>query len=163
MLTIYAAHYMEDDPNQSFGFVIHDIARLLRRNFDHRARALGLTRSQWFVLVHLLRQDGMRQTDLAILLEVQPISLTRMIDRLVAHGLVERRSDPKDRRANRVFLTPTVKPLLGRLRALGNEVREEAFAGMTRQERRRFMETLLRIRGNVVAHQSPDEDTTERE
>ncbi len=152
---------MQDDPNQSFGFVIHDIARLLRRNFDRRTQSLGLTRSQWSVLVHLRRQDGMRQNELANLLEVQPISLTRMIDRLVKSGLVERRNDPEDRRANRIFLTKKVIPLLGQLRGLGKETREEALVGIPQEERERFMKTLLRIRANVVEHAATDEDEKE--
>jgi MarR family transcriptional regulator, transcriptional regulator for hemolysin len=151
---------MQDDPNQSFGFVIHDIARLLRRNFDRRAQSVGLTRAQWSVLVHLRRQDGIRQNELANLLEVQPISLTRMIDRLVKSGLVERRNDPKDRRANRIFLTKKVHPLLTQLRGLGKETREEAFADIPQAERERFMETLLKIRANVAERGSADEDHT---
>ena len=149
---------MQEDPNQSFGFVIHDIARLLHRNFDRRAQSLGLTRAQWSVLVHLRRQDGMRQIDLANLLEVQPISLSRLIDRLVKSGGVERRSDPEDRRANRIFLTEKVKPLLGRLLELGKETREEALAGIPKEERDRFMKTLLRIRANITEQASSAED-----
>lgn len=141
---------MQDDPNQSFGFVIHDIARLLHRRFDRKTQALGLTRSQWSVLAHLHRHDGWRQTDLADLLEVRPISLTRLIDRLVKNGWVERRSDPDDRRANRIFLTEKVTPLLNQLRNLGKEIREEALQGIPKEERERFMATLLRIRANVA-------------
>lgn len=141
---------MQDDLNQSFGFVIHDVARLLRKNFDRRAQSVGLTRSQWFVLMHLRRQDGLRQTDLADLLEVRPISLTRLIDRLVKNAWVERRSDPDDRRANRVFLTKKAEPLLNRLSNLGKETREEALRGIPQEERERFMMTLLRIRATVA-------------
>tara|TARA_R110002072_G_scaffold289831_2_gene457119 strand:- start:62788 stop:63267 length:480 start_codon:yes stop_codon:yes gene_type:complete len=141
---------MQDDSLQGFGFVIHDIARLLRSRFDRRAQPLGLTRAQWSVLVHLRRQDGIRQADLATLLEMQPISLTRLIDRLVKKGYVERRCDPKDRRANRVYLTREVTPILNRLRDLGKEVREEALSGIPTEDRMHFMETLLRIRANVA-------------
>ncbi|MCD6034861.1 MAG: Transcriptional regulator, MarR family [Rickettsiales bacterium] len=146
---------MQDDPNQSFGFVIHDIARMLRRNFDRRAQSLGLTRAQWSVLLHLRRQDGMRQTDLACLLEVKPISLTRLIDRLAKNGWVERRSDPDDRRANRIFLTEKVKPLVGQLREIGKETREEALIEISLKEQEALMNILLRIRATVMEQASP--------
>lgn len=140
---------MQDDPKQGFGFIINDVARMLRRNFDRRAQCLGLTRAQWRVLVYLHRQDGMRQTELASLLEVQPISLTRLIDRLVKNDWVERRSDPGDRRANQIFLTEKVQPLLSQLNSLGKEIQEEAFTGLPTEEREHFMATLHRIRINV--------------
>src|SRR6201994_1463690 len=80
-------------------------SRLLRNYIDHRAKARGTTRAQWIVLFRLRQQEGLSQVDLADVLELQPISLVRLLDRLVEHGLLERRPDPKDRRANRLFLT----------------------------------------------------------
>jgi len=141
---------MKDDPNQTFGFVVNDVARLLHRRFDRRAQTLGLTRAQWSVLAHLRRCDGLRQTDLADLLDISPISLTRLIDRLVKNDWLERRSDPDDRRTNRIFLSQKVRPLLDRLRTMGTETREEAFTGILKEERERFMATLLRIRVNLT-------------
>lgn len=140
---------MQEDPDQNLGFVIHDLARLLRRNFDRRAKALGLTRTQWLLLAHLRRQDGMRQADLANLLEVQPISLSRLVDRMVKKGWVERRSNPDDRRANQIFLTEQVRPMLSRLRDLGRKTREEAFAEIPQAELDLCLKTLQRIRANV--------------
>lgn len=150
---------MQDDLNQSFGFVIQDAVRLLRKNFDRRAESIGVTRSQWFVLMHLWRQDGMRQTDLADLLEVEPISVARMLDRLERDDWVERRNDPADRRTKRIFLTAKVKPFLERLRLLGLETQETALAGISREDQQRFMETLLRIRANVAELPSATEKT----
>lgn len=141
---------MQDDPNKSFGFIINDIARMLRRNFDRRAQSLGLTRAQWTVLMHLRRQDGLRQTDICNLLEIQPISLTRLIDRMVKSGWVERRDDVEDRRVKRIFITEKVKPLLSQLRDLGMQVREEALAGLSEKEREHLMGVLLKIRCNVA-------------
>ena len=83
-------------------------SRLLRNFIDHRAKGRGTTRAQWIVLFRLRQQEGLSQVDLAEVLELQPISLVRLLDRLVDHGLLERRSDPKDRRANRLFLTAAI-------------------------------------------------------
>ena len=80
-------------------------SRLLRNYIDHRAKSRGTTRAQWIVLFRLRQQEGLSQVDLADVLELQPISLVRLLDRLVEHGLLERQHDPKDRRANRLFLT----------------------------------------------------------
>ena len=80
-------------------------SRLLRNYIDHRAKGRGTTRAQWIVLFRLRQQEGLSQVDLADVLELQPISLVRLLDRLVEHGLLERRPDPNDRRANRLFLT----------------------------------------------------------
>jgi MarR family transcriptional regulator for hemolysin len=87
-------------------------SRLLRNYIDHRAKGRGTTRAQWIVLFRLRQQEGLSQVDLADVLELQPISLVRLLDRLVEHGLLERRPDPKDRRANRLFLTRTGRQLV---------------------------------------------------
>jgi MarR family transcriptional regulator for hemolysin len=87
-------------------------SRLLRNYIDHRAKSRGTTRAQWIVLFRLREQEGLSQVDLADVLELQPISLVRLLDRLVEHGLLERRHDPKDRRANRLFLTASGKQLV---------------------------------------------------
>lgn len=142
---------MQVDPNKSFGFLIHDIARLMCKAFDKKAQTLGLTRSQWTVLIHLRRQDGLKQADLANLLEVQPISLTRLIDRLVNKGWVVRKKDPSDRRAKRIFLTAKVKPLTGKLLELGKKTREEALRGLDKASIEKLMGMLLDIRANVTA------------
>ncbi len=142
---------MQIDPNKSFGFLIHDIARLMCKAFDKKAQTLGLTRSQWTVLIHLRRQDGLKQADLANLLEVQPISLTRLIDRLVNKGWVVRKKDPVDRRAKRIFLTAKVKPLTGKLLELGKKTREEALKGLDKTNIDKLMGMLLDIRANVTA------------
>ena len=105
----------------------------------------------------------MRQADLAALLEMQPISLTRLIDRLVKKGYVERRCDPKDRRANRDYLTRELTPILNRLRDLGNEMRDEALSGIPIEERTRFMDTLLRIRANITGIPSTVETSQEQD
>ena len=94
----------------TLGFLIADVSRLIRRRFDERARLIGATRAQWRTLVVLSRHEGINQGGLAELLEVEPITLCRMIDRLEEAGLVERRRDPGDRRAWRIYLTDKARP-----------------------------------------------------
>ncbi len=133
----------------TFGFLLHDIARLMRKRFDQRARGLGLTRAQWQVLAHLARHEGINQVGLAEILEVEPITLGRLIDRMEEAGWVERRPHPSDRRARLLYLTAKAQPVFARMRALGEEVRGEALAGLSQAERDRLMETLIAIRGNL--------------
>src|SRR5262245_26297396 len=109
---------MPYDPERSFGFILHDIARLMRKRFDQRARALGLSRSQWQVLAHLSRHQGINQSGLAEILEIENITLGRLIDRMEEAGWVERRPDPNDRRARRLYMTEKVEPMMERMRAL---------------------------------------------
>lgn len=139
-----------DDPQQSVGVLLIEVARLLRRNFNRRAQGLGPTQTQWQALAHLSRNPGINQTCLADLLEVQPITLARLIDRLEAAGWVERRPDPGDRRAQRLYLTVKAEPLLDDMRALAAETREEAMHGLRDPERRQLIEALKTIKGNLV-------------
>jgi DNA-binding MarR family transcriptional regulator len=97
-------------------------SRLLRNYIDHRAKGRGTTRAQWIVLFRLRQQEGLSQVDLADVLELQPISLVRLLDRLVEHDLLERRPDPKDRRANRLFLTRTGRQLVDDLDSLRDAI-----------------------------------------
>jgi DNA-binding MarR family transcriptional regulator len=97
-------------------------SRLLRNYIDGRAKGRGTTRAQWIVLFRLRQQEGLSQVDLADVLELQPISLVRLLDRLVEHGLLERRPDPKDRRANRLFLTRSGRQLVDDLDSLRDAI-----------------------------------------
>jgi DNA-binding MarR family transcriptional regulator len=130
-------------------FLIGDVARLLRRRFDERARLLGVTRAQWRTLLVLSRNEGANQGQLAELLDVEPITLCRMIDRLADSGLVERRRDPADRRAWRLYLMPASGPILDRLRLVGDAVVDQALDGLDDAERRRLDATLARVRDNL--------------
>lgn len=139
------------DPSfdRSFGFLLHDIARLMGKRFEQRARPLGLSRAQWRALAHLQRSEGVNQSRLAELLELEPISVARLIDRMEQAGFVERRKDPADRRAHRLYLTSRAGPLLQQGRALGDAVRGEAFAGFSESERETVTDLLVRIRSNL--------------
>jgi MarR family transcriptional regulator for hemolysin len=140
---------MAEPTNEPLGFVIHDVARMMRWDFDRRAGTVGLTRSQWSVLVHLFRADGIQQKELAELLDITAITLTGLLDRLERDGWVERRADPADRRAKRVYLTQKVAPVMKELRAVGREVRKAALAGLSESEQQTLMELLLKVRNNL--------------
>src|SRR5215469_13465558 len=107
-------------------------SRLLRNYIDHRAKSRGTTRAQWIVLFRLREQEGLSQVDLADVLELQPISLVRLLDRLVEHGLVERRHDPRDRRANRLFLTESGRQLVDDLDSLRDSIASDVLRDLPR-------------------------------
>lgn len=115
-------------------FIINDVARLLRTCADHRAGELGMSRAQWAVMARLEHAEGLKQSELAEMLDIQPITLTRLVDRLCENGLIERRADPDDRRAKRLFLTPAAKPVMDRLHAIGEELMGAALAGLSADE-----------------------------
>lgn len=135
--------------SDSLGFMISDVARLLRREFDARARVIGLTRPQWRVLTILSRREGINQGCLADMLEVEPITVGRMIDRLEDSGLIERRANPADRRAWRLFLTDRSRGLIDELRPIAETLIDEIMAGFTEQERGALLDLLDRIRANL--------------
>ena len=116
--------------NREILFTISDVGRLLRTYADQKARRFGQTRAQWAVLLRLERREGLKQSDLAEDLDIQPITLTRLVDRLCDNGLIERRPDPNDRRAKRLYLTPAARPLLDRISAQVEEVAETVLAGV---------------------------------
>lgn len=134
----------------NFATEVGDTAHALRRAFDRRAGALGATRAQWRVLAKLARRDGQRQVELADALEVEPITLSRMVDRLAEAGLVERRADGDDRRVWRIHLTAKAGPLLEQLRALADEFLADALAGISAPEQQAVLETLRRVRANLA-------------
>ena len=116
--------------NREILFTISDVGRLLRTYADQKARLHGMTRAQWAVLLRLERREGLKQSDLAEDLDIQPITLTRLVDRLCDNGLIERRPDPADRRAKRLYLTPAARPLLDRISAQVEELAETVLAGI---------------------------------
>lgn len=135
------------DPN--IGTMMGQVSRLLRRSFDERARSMGVTRPQWQVLSLLARHEGINQGGLAELLEVEPITLGRMIDRLQEAQLVERRNDPSDRRAWRLHLKPRGEDLIERMKPLARETLAIAVDGLGEAEQRALLESLDRMRANL--------------
>jgi MarR family transcriptional regulator, transcriptional regulator for hemolysin len=152
---------MAYDPERSFGFLLHDIARLLRKKFDQRARGLGLSRAQWQLLVHLSRHEGINQSGLAEILEIESITVGRLVDRMEEAGWVERRLDPSDRRARLLYTTEKVAPVMERMRELAEATRNEALAGLSPAARDALIDTLIQVRGNLSERNSraADEDT----
>ncbi len=135
--------------NREFAFPINDVARMLRTYADHKARQFGMTRAQWVVLARLDRFEGLKQSELAEMLDLQPISLTRLLDRLCESGLIERRADPNDRRAKRLFLTPAARPLLERLADLGVDLLATAHAGVERESIEQMVAQLAIVKENL--------------
>ncbi len=135
--------------NREFAFMLNDVARMLRTYADQRAAQFGITRAQWVVLVRLDRSEGLKQSELADILELQPISLTRLLDKLCNSGLIERRADPEDRRAKRLFLTPAARPLLEKLGELGEDLMATALAGVERESVERMIAQLGVVKENL--------------
>ena len=140
-----------EELKRSFGFLMHDVSRLLRKSFDRHASAIGLTRAQWRVLAHLSRNEGVKQAGLAEILEIKPITLARLLDRLDAHGWVERRSDPMDKRARRLFLTQKGRSILRELRVVALSVRSEALSGLTDAEQDLLIDQLRAVKENLLS------------
>ena len=135
--------------NREFAFTLNDVARMLRTYADHKASQFGITRAQWVVLVRLDRFEGLKQSELAEMLDLQPITLTRLLDRLCENGLIERRADPNDRRAKRLYLTAQARPLLERLGDLGEELMNTALAGVDREAVERMVAQLAIVKENI--------------
>ena len=140
---------LREDLSRNFGFLLNDVARLMRTAYDRRIRKLGLTRAQWWVLTHLYRSNGVSQTELAETLEIEKPTLGRLLDRLETKGWVKREHDAKDRRVWRVHLTEEVEPALRTMRAIAKELRRDALSGISAAERERFVDTLLAIKENL--------------
>jgi MarR family transcriptional regulator, transcriptional regulator for hemolysin len=136
---------------ETLPFEIAETAHALRRSFDRRAATLGVTRAQWKVLFRLSRQPGLRQVELADKLDVEPITLSRIIDRLAEANLVERTADPSDRRAWRLQVTETAQPLIAKLRKLAEGLVDDAFRGLNERELEVMRGNLARIRENLNA------------
>lgn len=124
---------------------------MVRRFFDREVGPLGVTSTQWRVLLRLAREPGLKQVELAERLDVEPITACRIVDRLEDSGLVERRRDPADRRAWRLAITPAAEPLVERLRAIGETVAQAAFADLTGDEIDLVRGVLARVRDNVIS------------
>jgi MarR family transcriptional regulator for hemolysin len=140
---------MPENLKREFAFTLIDAARLLRTYADYKAAQFGITRAQWAVLARLDRSEGLKQSELAEILDLQPITLTRLLDRLCDNGLIERRADPSDRRAKRLYLTPAARPLLDRLNELGEELMTTALAGLAWPEVEHINARLSTVKENL--------------
>ncbi|MEK1894571.1 MAG: MarR family transcriptional regulator [Rhizobium sp.] len=136
--------------NPILGFLLHDVARLLRKRFEQRARCLGLTRSQWQTLAYLRSNEGIHQGGLAEILEIEPITLVRILDKLAGRGLIERRQHPTDRRIWLLYVREDAHPLLAEMRTLGELTRSEAFKSIPPEQRDQLFDILSAMKTNLV-------------
>jgi len=135
----------------SFGYLLNDVTLLFRKHFDRRAVKFGLTRAQWRATKMLYHREGLRQTELAELLEMEPIAVGRVIDRLQAAGFVERRPDPRDRRAWRLYVTEQARVIVGDMELIARDLRKDASRGIEYDELRQALGVLDRIKENLQA------------
>ncbi len=135
--------------------VLHDVARLIRTRFDQRARGYGMTRAQWIILARLTRQPGMSQNELAMVCEVEPITVGRLIDRLEIRGMVERRPDPTDRRVKRLHLLPAAEPILAEIARSREYLDAEITEGLYGPAREALVDALLHIKSKLTTE--PDD------
>ncbi|HMM57730.1 MAG TPA: MarR family transcriptional regulator [Rudaea sp.] len=142
---------MKATDKPSFGVLVTDVTRLMRKHFDRRAVCFNLTRAQWRALKRLHRGEGMRQNELAEQLEMEPIAIGRVIDRLQKAGFVERRADPADRRAWRLYLTPRAHGVVDDIEQISTELLREAQRGVSAAEMKAMMSTLTRMKNNLHA------------
>ncbi|HXT82715.1 MAG TPA: MarR family transcriptional regulator [Acetobacteraceae bacterium] len=137
---------------RTFGFLVHDVGRLLKRHFERRARQTGLpiTRRQAAVLIYTSRHEGVSQAEVAAMLDIEPIALVRMLDKLCEEGLVERRAHPTDRRVRTLWLTVAAQPVLGRILQINQEIRAEAFNGLAPAARDALIDALALVKENLA-------------
>jgi MarR family transcriptional regulator for hemolysin len=149
----------QPDPGRNFGFLVHDVSRLIKRRFDRKARQTGLpiTRRQAAVVLYVARNEGISQAEVASWLDLEPIALVRMLDRLNEEGLVERRAHPTDRRVRTLWLTPAARPVVTQILAINKAIREEAFAGMPAHARDTVIDILDGIKGNLALREETDD------
>jgi DNA-binding MarR family transcriptional regulator len=135
--------------------LLHDVARLLRTRFDQRARSRGMTRAQWVILARVSATPGLSQNELASILEVEPISVGRLIDRLQARGLVERRPDPTDRRIWRLHLLPAAEPVLKEISKARDILGDQLLEGVDPALRSKMVDALLKMKNNLTTEPAP--------
>ena len=142
---------MANTEDLSFGYLLNDVTLLFRKHFDRRAVKFGLTRAQWRATKMLYHREGLRQTELAEFLEMEPIAVGRVIDRLQAAGFVERRADPKDRRAWRLYTTEQSRVIIDDMELIARELRKDATRGIAYAELEQALAVLGRIKDNLLA------------
>ena len=139
---------------RNFGFLMRDVSRLYASNFQHFARELGLTLPQCKVLGHLSRNEGISQARLAELSDTDPMTLVRTLDRMQQDQWIERRPDPADRRAHRLYLRDMAKPIVNRMWKIADQCRQEAMTDLSPAEREQLIDLLERLHGTLSALQS---------
>ena len=144
---------------RNFGFLVHDVSRLVKRRFDRKARQTGLpiTRRQAAVVLYITRNEGVSQAEVAAWLDMEPIALVRMLDKLHEEGLVERRAHPTDRRVRTLWLTAAARPVVTQILAINKAIRNEAFAGMPPDARDTVIDIFSGIKDNLALREETDD------
>lgn len=151
------------EEERSLGFLVHEVGRLLRRDLDRRFKSFAPTQAQWRALGYLRRHEGINQAGLAELLEVRPITVARLVDRLEDAGWVERRADPRDRRMCRLFLSEAAWPVIERMRALAEETKAVALQGVSARATDALLQTLATMKANLAAAEAEQESAERAE
>jgi len=149
---------MNKPSKNEFGYVLHDVTRQLRKHFDRRATRLQLTRAQWHALKVISRREGLSQTDLAEFLDMEPIPVGRVIDRLEKAGFVERRSDPGDRRRWRLYLQPKALAIVGEMEIIADGLWSDALSGIDRNDLETLLRVLAQLKDNLAALDAADQE-----
>ncbi|MBI1330512.1 MAG: MarR family transcriptional regulator [Alphaproteobacteria bacterium] len=150
---------MSQNLDRDWIIVLHDLARQMRTHFDQRAREFGMTRAQWVILSRLRFQPGASQNEMAAVCEVEPITVGRLVDRLEARGLVERRPDPTDRRVWRLHLLPAAEPVLKEINAFRETLHQRIAASLGMEKIEELVDTLLAIKENINTEGGEDKRT----
>jgi DNA-binding MarR family transcriptional regulator len=146
---------MTKDSIEGLGFLIHDSARLLRKRFEKKGSAYGLSAAQWRLLVRLVKEEGVAQARLAELLEIEPISVSRLLDRMEEGGWIERRQDAGDRRVRMIFPTDKSRQAFAAIKSVAGDVYDAALAGLTADEKRTLVKGLTAIITNLSDGETP--------
>src|SRR5699024_11149668 len=140
---------MVDTRDMSFGYLLNDVTLLFRKHFDRRATRYGLTRAQWRAIKCLKDREGIRQSELAVVLEMEPIAVGRVIDRLQNAGFVERRADPNDRRCWRLHATAKARDVIDAMHEIARGLRGDATRDITLDELQNMIGVLERVKNNL--------------
>ncbi|MDI6026343.1 MarR family transcriptional regulator [Corticibacterium sp. UT-5YL-CI-8] len=140
---------MNAEPIEKIGFLLHDAQRLLRKRFDANAAQYGLSSAQWRLMVRVVKEPGIAQARLAELLEIEPISVSRLVDRMAEGGWVERRADDNDRRVRMVFPTERSRGVFTKVKGMAHQIFDEALTGLSSDQRHAFVNGLETIIANL--------------
>lgn len=152
---------MSTTEKTSFGYLVTDVTRLMRKLFDRRAVRFGLTRAQWRALKRVHHSEGITQNELADFLEMEPIAVGRVIDRLQKAGFIERRADPADRRCWRLHLQPKAHGIIDDMELIGSELFRQAQRGISAAEMKAMIGVLTRMKDNLNALADADQTSGE--
>ena len=142
---------MKEIFEENIGLLIHDVARLLRVLYDRQMSSIGLTRSQWWLLTYLFFKDGINQSELAILMDMEKAPLSRLLDRMEKKGWVIRKNESKDRRTKNIYLSETIKPLISSMRDKAADYRSESLSILTDKERNKLKDILQILKKDLTS------------